>query len=190
MEPQNQRESLQKQPADITPTQPGPFECTVQNVTAKFFLNRPEEDLIPARYLKMARQTREINPLVLSLASTSKRARQITAVVCMLTFHLFTATAQRKPWIFRGGVEDAHEMDIGDWSKVDIRYRGVFRTLPKCPRFKKGLWEAGCESCEDELESGRPRAQAQVVYALLCEIGEMLDLRRETCDGENIFYLT
>jgi len=101
----------------------------------------------------------------------------------------FAAAAQRKAWIFRHG-DDAREVNIEDWSKVDIRYKGVFRTLSKCPRFAKGLWEGGCEDCQDGLDSGRPKTQAQVVYALLSEVGEMLGLKRETYDGDALFFLT
>lgn len=80
-------------------------------------------------------------------------------------------------------------MNLDQWSKVDIRYRGVFKTLAKCPKFAKGLWEGGSESCQPALEKGKPRAQGQVVYALLDEIGEMLNVSRETLDGDGIFYL-
>ena len=79
---------------------------------------------------------------------------------------------------------------MDEWSKVDIRYRGVFKTLPKCPQFTKGLWEGGCEDCQDELNSGRPKTQAQAIYALLSEISEMLGLKRETYDGDAVFSLT
>jgi hypothetical protein len=51
---------------DITPIRDS-VECNVQNLTAKFFLSAPLEELIPARYLKLARQTREITSLVPSL---------------------------------------------------------------------------------------------------------------------------
>jgi hypothetical protein len=76
-----------------------------------------------------------------------------------------------------------------EWSKVDIRYRGVFRTLPKCPRFANGLWDGGSENCQYELTTGKPKAQAQVLYALLSEVGEMLGLKRETSDGDGFFFL-
>lgn len=77
-----------------------------------------------------------------------------------------------------------------EWSKVDIRYRGVFKTLLKCPRFTKGLWEGGSMNCQYELTNSKPKAQAQVIYALLSEIREMIDLKRETHDGDSIFFLT
>lgn len=78
---------------------------------------------------------------------------------------------------------------MDEWSKVDIRYRGVFKTLPQCPKFTKGLWDGGCEDCQDELNSGIPKTQAQVIYALLSEIGDMLNLKRETYDGDAVFSL-
>ena len=81
-------------------------------------------------------------------------------------------------------------MDIEEWSKVDIRYRGVFQTLSKCPHFTKGLWQGGSQECQYELISSRPKAQSQVIYALLSEIGEMIGLKRETFDGDGIFFLT
>ena len=81
-------------------------------------------------------------------------------------------------------------MDLNDWSLVDIRYRGVFKTLAKAPRFSKGLWDGGCEECQEELNGGNPSSQAQVVYALMNEVCGMLDLQRPTSDGDAIFYLT
>ena len=50
---------------DLNPVSSGPVECHVQNITAKFFMNRDLEELIPARYLRLANQTRELNSLVL-----------------------------------------------------------------------------------------------------------------------------
>lgn len=100
------------------------------------------------------------------------------------------ATVRRKAWIFRDGAEDGRGVNLDRWSKVDVRYRGVFKALAKCPKFAKGLWEGGSESCKDALEKGTPKAQGHVVYALLDEIGEMLNESRETLDGEAIFYLT
>ncbi|KAJ5580021.1 uncharacterized protein N7459_006006 [Penicillium hispanicum] len=141
---------------DVKPTQPGPLECTVHNLTAKIFLNRPAEDLVPARYLRRAERT---------------------------------PTVQRKAWVFRNGAEDAHHVDLNAWSKVDIRYRGVFKTLAKVPCFSKCLWDGGCEDCQQELDDGRPSAQAQVIYALMNEVGDMLDLQRPTKNGDAIFEL-
>ncbi|KAJ5300692.1 uncharacterized protein N7443_005694 [Penicillium atrosanguineum] len=142
---------------DLSPVSNDPIECDVQNTTAKFFLNRDLEDLILARYLRLAYQT---------------------------------PNTQRKAWIFRSGEEYACGMDIEEWSKVDIRYRGVFQTLSKCPHFTKGLWQGGSQNCRHELITSQPNAQSQVIYALLSEIGEMIDLRRETYDGDGIFFLT
>ncbi|KAJ5096165.1 hypothetical protein NUU61_005521 [Penicillium alfredii] len=137
-------------------TQPGPYGIDVHHLTAKVFLNRPVEDLIPVRFLRMAERT---------------------------------PTVQRKAWIFRSGVEDARDIDLNEWSKIDIRYRGVFKTLAKVPCFSKGLWDGGCELCQVELEQKKPWAQAQVVYALLEEIGDMLDIKRSTADGKKVFFL-
>lgn len=80
-------------------------------------------------------------------------------------------------------------MDLSDWSNVDIRYRGVFKTLAKAPEFEKGLWDGGCEACEDDLSRSNPEAQAHVVYALMKEVGAMLDLSRETKQRDAIFSL-
>jgi hypothetical protein len=63
----NPRGLLHPLNTDITPIQRDSVECNVQNLTAKFFLSAPLEELIPARYLKLARQTREITSLVPSL---------------------------------------------------------------------------------------------------------------------------
>lgn len=52
---------------DLKPASSGPIECHIHNITAKFFLNRDLEELIPNRYLRLANQTRELNSLVLSL---------------------------------------------------------------------------------------------------------------------------
>lgn len=52
----------------IKPTDPGPCEVKVQNLTAKVFLNRPVEDLVPVRFLREAENTCKIS---LSLAFSS-----------------------------------------------------------------------------------------------------------------------
>ncbi|KAJ5225461.1 hypothetical protein N7468_006686 [Penicillium chermesinum] len=132
------------------------YKCSVHNLTAKVFLNRPLQDLIPGRYLRRAEHT---------------------------------GVAQRKAWIFRGGAEDGRQVNQKEWSKIDIRYRGVFKTLSKVPQFKKGLWEGGSEKCHGELNDKSRLAQAQLVYALLSDVTEMLDLQRPTKDGNSIFYL-
>lgn len=81
-------------------------------------------------------------------------------------------------------------MDVSNWSKVDIRYRGVFTTLAKCPEFAAGLWEGGSELCQGALDNGRPKAQGHVIYALLEEIGDVLNLQRRTMDPKAVFALT
>ncbi|KAJ5681652.1 uncharacterized protein N7477_001592 [Penicillium maclennaniae] len=152
----NSIRTLQPLNTDLNPVSSGPIECDVQNITARFFLNRDLEELIPPRYLRLANQTPNV---------------------------------QRRAWVFRSGNEYARGVDM-EWSKVDIRYRGVFQSLVKCPHFTKGLWQDGSQDCRYELLTGRIKAQSQVIYALLSEIGKMIDLKRETCDGDGIFYLT
>ncbi|KAJ5675713.1 hypothetical protein N7462_008610 [Penicillium macrosclerotiorum] len=100
-----------------------------------------------------------------------------------------TTTVQRKPWIFRGGAEDARKVNMGRWSKVDIRYRGVFKTLAKVPRFQRGLWEDGSEDCQDKLDEAKDHTQDQVIYALLNELGEMMNLKRDTAAKDRVFSL-
>ncbi|KAJ5807066.1 hypothetical protein N7474_010658 [Penicillium riverlandense] len=141
---------------EVTPSHPGPYELEVHNLTAKIFLNRPIQDLVPVRYLRMADRF---------------------------------STVQRKAWIFRTGTEDARTVDLEEWSIIDIRYRGVFKTLAKVPCFDKGLWDGGSELCRVELDAKKPRAQAQVIYALMNEIGEMLGIKRSMSDGKGHFYL-
>ncbi|KAJ5175357.1 uncharacterized protein N7482_001234 [Penicillium canariense] len=156
MEPPDSSSAAKPSSVHTTFVETESSEVTVQNITARFFFNRPTKDLIPARFLQMAQNT----PAV-----------------------------QRKAWIFRIGADNARHVNVRDWPEVDIRYRGVFRTLKRVPRFEKGLWEGGSDSCQEKLDDGQPRAQSQLVYALLNEIGEMLDLKRETKDEMNIFYL-
>ncbi|KAL4952410.1 hypothetical protein BDW69DRAFT_195670 [Aspergillus filifer] len=47
---------------------------------------------------------------------------------------------KRTPWIFRAA-EDGRSVKISKWSKADIRYRGVFKTLKKVPPFTGGLFD-------------------------------------------------
>ncbi|KAJ6017966.1 hypothetical protein N7451_001345 [Penicillium sp. IBT 35674x] len=138
------------------PTNPGPRLSRVHNLDAKFFLNRPMEDLIPTKYLRRAEHT---------------------------------SSVQRKPWIFRGNVEDARDVDQGEWSKVDIRYRGVFKTLAKVPTFSKGLWDGGSEEHMIQNDFKNLRSQGQVIYALMNEVADMIDLQRPTREGDAIFFL-
>lgn len=100
-----------------------------------------------------------------------------------------TASVQRKPWIFRGSVEDARDVDQSEWSKVDVRYRGVFRTLAKVPHFSKGLWDGGSEEHMIQPDIRSSRSQGQVIYALMNEIADMIDLQRPTREGDAIFFL-
>ncbi|KAJ5659224.1 hypothetical protein N7507_005675 [Penicillium longicatenatum] len=134
METLGESSTSHQQTSIARPTRPGPHYSRVHNLDAKFFLNRPSEDLIPPKYLR--------------------RAEHAT-------------TIRRKPWIFRGSVEDARYVDQSDWSKVDIRYRGVFKTLAKVPDFSKGLWDGGSEEHMISTDYKNMRSQGQVVYALM-----------------------
>ncbi|KAL4759722.1 uncharacterized protein BDW70DRAFT_169224 [Aspergillus foveolatus] len=61
---------------------------------------------------------------------------------------------KRTPWIFRTA-KDGRSVNIAKWSKVDIRYRGVFKTLKKVPVFSGGLFgssTSGISSAADEHE--------------------------------------
>ncbi|KAL4993484.1 hypothetical protein BDV10DRAFT_199551 [Aspergillus recurvatus] len=63
---------------------------------------------------------------------------------------------KRTPWIFRAA-KDGRSVNIGKWSKVDIRYRGMFKTLKKVPVFSGGLFgssTSGISSATDEHEDG------------------------------------
>ncbi|OGE48703.1 hypothetical protein PENARI_c026G06537 [Penicillium arizonense] len=149
--------SIAPQPADpnTTPAAPDPHEVDVHGLTARFFLKRPIEDLIPVRFLMQAEQ------------------------------HPVT---HRKAWIFRDGTQDGRDVDLDEWSPVDMRYRGVFKSLAKVPQFTKGLWEGGCELFDYDVGTKNPRVQAHVIYALLHEIGDMLNISRPTSKEDVIFY--
>lgn len=53
--------NIAPQPADpnTTPAAPDPHEVDVHGLTARFFLKRPIEDLIPVRFLMQAEQHRK-----------------------------------------------------------------------------------------------------------------------------------
>jgi hypothetical protein len=91
---------------------------------------------------------------------------------------------------------------LSKWSKVDIRYRGVFKTLRKVPQFTKGLFENDTTGELSSLSSSSSsskknkfdfeeaaKAQGQVVYALLEEILIALKIRREAGGLKEYFYL-
>ncbi|KAL5355905.1 hypothetical protein BJX96DRAFT_171101 [Aspergillus floccosus] len=132
-------------PTDTATSPPLPETKTVNievhGLKAHYFLNRPPEDLVPARYLRKA----ERSPIV-----------------------------QRAPWIFRAS-KSPHNPDIKHWSKVDIRFRGVF------PAGEDG------EPLPDFHEAAG--AQGLVVYALLHEILTMIDIRREAESHGSFFCL-
>ncbi|KKK17597.1 hypothetical protein AOCH_005759 [Aspergillus ochraceoroseus] len=113
---------------------------------------------------------------------------------------------RRSPWVFRA-THDGRQVNLNKWSKVDIRFRGVFRTLKRAPAFASGLYEstgeAGCLLAggsssssytssfffsSSSLLSSRTsfedavKAQAQVVYALIDEILTLLQITREAED--------
>ncbi|KAE8362677.1 hypothetical protein BDV27DRAFT_146747 [Aspergillus caelatus] len=62
--------------------------------------------------------------------------------------------AQRTIWLFRRQ-QNACQVNLNRWSKVDIRFRGVFKTLKKVPLFRKGLYEddAGALKITREAEN-------------------------------------
>ncbi|KAB8253905.1 hypothetical protein BDV32DRAFT_143344 [Aspergillus pseudonomiae] len=80
-------------------------EIEVHGLKARIFLNCPEEDLIPSRYLKKAQRS---------------------------------PVSQRTIWLFRRQ-QIARQVNLNRWSTVDIRFRGVFKTLKKVPLFRKGF---------------------------------------------------
>lgn len=65
-------------------------------------------------------------------------------------------------------------MDLNKWSTVDIKYRGVFKTLEKVPRFVRGVYQDGPRDgiVPDEKIEESGRFQGHVVYALLSDILE------------------
>lgn len=85
----------------------------------------------------------------------------------------------------------ARDVSLKEWSKHNTRYRAVYKTLRRVPKFETSLWEGGCEDCQDELSQSRSNSQAQVVFALLAEIEDMLDVKRQTEDskGTRAFFL-
>ncbi|KAL2796461.1 hypothetical protein BJX66DRAFT_335957 [Aspergillus keveii] len=108
---------------------------------------------------------------------------------------------KRTPWIFRTA-RNGRTVNLSKWSKVDIRYRGVFKTLRKVPQFTKGLFENDTAGELSSLSSSSSsskknkfdfeeaaKAQGQVVYALLEEILVALKIRREAGGLKEYFYL-
>ncbi|KAL4937649.1 hypothetical protein BDV06DRAFT_215714 [Aspergillus oleicola] len=166
-----------------------PIEIDVHGIKAKIFLNCADADIVPTRYLEKAERS---PPL------------------------------KRTPWIFRAA-KDGRAVNISKWSKADIRFRGVFKTLKKVPPFTNGLFDTltplsalssgsvfnsadgpstigpgRFRSGSDSRRSSRSsrydfdeavKVQGQVVYALLDEVLNMLDLRREAEDHRKWFML-
>ncbi|KAL2832441.1 hypothetical protein BDW59DRAFT_157270 [Aspergillus cavernicola] len=100
---------------------------------------------------------------------------------------------KRTPWIFRAA-RDGRDVNLSKWSRVDIRFRGVFKTLKKVPPFTRGLFESDsgrmASSASSKLDFEEAvKAQGQVVYALMDEILNMLRIRRETESHREYFYL-
>ncbi|KAL4877318.1 hypothetical protein BJY04DRAFT_230807 [Aspergillus karnatakaensis] len=101
-----------------------------------------------------------------------------------------SAIIKRVPWIFRAA-KDGREVNLSKWSKVDIRFRGVFKTLKNVPSFTKGLFEhesGHMSSSKGDFEKA-VTAQGQVVYALLEEVLNMLQIKREAEDHTKFFFL-
>ncbi|KAE8387600.1 hypothetical protein BDV23DRAFT_174517 [Aspergillus alliaceus] len=103
-----------------------------------------------------------------------------------------SSVIQRTIWLFRRK-QNAEQVNLNKWSEVDIRFRGVYKTLKKVPPFRKGLYE-------DDMDNLAPpardfdfdfaaRAQGQVVYALLDEILRALKILRQTEDNRSYFCL-
>lgn len=187
MSASQQPHPLGQQAAGTMSSNPEPLTITVNNIMAKVFLKVPVEDLIPDLYLTMAKQTGKYSPIRPQSHHHRTNAPLHWIDVCSHAPHV--ATVHRKPWIFRNGNEDGRGVDVRQWSTVDIRYRGVFKNLRKCPKLKEGLWDGGSESCQPVLDRGKLRAQAHVVYALLNDIGLILKLNRETHNGRGVFFL-
>jgi hypothetical protein len=106
----------------------------------------------------------------------------------MITYVL--ALLKRIPWIFRAA-RDGREVNLSKWSKVDIRFRGVYKTLKKVPPFVNGLFESDSgkmNSLKGDFDEAA-KAQGQVVYALLDEVLNMLKIRREAEGYREYFYL-
>ncbi|KAB8241686.1 hypothetical protein BDV35DRAFT_400766 [Aspergillus flavus] len=57
--------------------------------------------------------------------------------------------AQRTIWLFRRQ-QNARQVNLNRWSKVDIRFRGVFKTLKKVPLFRKDALKITRETESDE----------------------------------------
>ncbi|KAB8218133.1 hypothetical protein BDV33DRAFT_232329 [Aspergillus novoparasiticus] len=57
--------------------------------------------------------------------------------------------AQRTIWLFRRP-QNARQVNLNRWSKVDIRFRGVFKTLKKVPLFQKDALKITRETDSDE----------------------------------------
>ena len=168
---QNPRDPATSPPSPQTKT----VNIQVHGLRAHYFLNRPPEDLVPARYLRKADRSRKA-PAFLLYHSTDP-----------------VAVVQRAPWIFRAS-KILHNADVKHWSKVDIRFRGVFQTLEKVPSFHAGLYEDDHGRLNDDDEPppdfhDAAGAQGLVVYALLHEILTMIDIRREAESHKSFFCL-
>lgn len=72
--------------------------------------------------------------------------------------------------------DNARELDFEDWPIEEIFFRTTFKYLVKTPGFEEGLWDGGCESCQDELHPEAIRAQGRAILALLKELTLRLDL--------------
>ncbi|OJJ46398.1 hypothetical protein ASPZODRAFT_29633, partial [Penicilliopsis zonata CBS 506.65] len=102
-----------------------------------------------------------------------------------------TSVLERLPWMFRRGLEDATDVDVDRWSPIDVRYRGVYRSLSKAPPFPHGLYDNAdsIELIRECLDSAPAYAQRQAAYALFEEILRMLCIKRRTYSEKDYFHL-
>ncbi|RHZ69285.1 hypothetical protein CDV55_107789 [Aspergillus turcosus] len=148
------------------PQSKSPVEVCVHGLTAKFFLDLPDDRIIPSYYLEKAERT---------------------------------VIVQRTPWCFRNA-DDARDVNIKEWSSVDLRFRSVFMTLRKLPEFGSlydedededegyGTMDAGGDKSKPKFDE-TVKLQGQVVYALLQGILEAFRISRETDDTDSYFFL-
>lgn len=67
---------LHQQSDDTVSSYPEQVECTVKSLTGKFFLNHPVEELLPAQYLRKAKQTSERHSYPLTFSSSKTQTEE------------------------------------------------------------------------------------------------------------------